>query len=440
MALAVNSQMPSGVGVTSTTSPWTWSFTNTSGTLLYLFFTIDGNFTTPTATYGGTSMTMLGASPANIGGGGSIYLFRLLSPATGANNFVITWSTGTLTAIAAAISFTGNASTPDNGGATIFGYSSFGTVHSLTVGSLSGNIVIMGTAYGDSGHSTQSGTLSALKEVNSGSFANNLAVQYQSASAGSTAMTDTGTVSTSWATIGIEVRDASVTFPVLYGNMAVLGIITTPTQPISVVNLTTEGSSDWAKWAQVATTDFIHKSTGGTQISNVTVVGTQTLFTNNPVAFSWGDGTPTGSYTGTAGAGIGENSGAVNNTYTFTVKADTTARILRFYCGQFAGASPQLTAHLSDSSQPDYVDSTLNSGNASATAIAVSGVYTIYYKAASASQTLTVTWKMTTAPGSATFNVCAATLALAPVTGNLFRQSLLNALGTGGPFFANPIG
>jgi len=418
-SLVVDSQMPSGVGVTSSTSPWTWSFTNTAGTVLYLVVTLDGSGVIPTVTYAGTSMTLLGNSYT--GHTGSIFLFRLTLPATGANNFVVTWSSGTQVSIAAAISFTGNATPPDNGGATINGYLSTSTTFPLTVGSLTGNIIVMAAAYGDPAHSTQTGTLSAVLDVNGASYANNMTMQYQSASSGSTATSVTGTTVTSFVCVGIEVRAATTTFPPavgLYGNMAQLGLAAAAA---SVVDLTAEGVTDWAKWGQVANTDFIHKSTGGTQISNVTATGaTPSLFTNNPTAFSWSDGTPTASYTGTAGSGIGIYINVLNGTYSFTVPADTTLRMLRLYCGLFSDATPQLTAHLSDSSSSDYVDSTMNSG----VAVALNGVYTIYYKAASASQTLTLTWKQTNSSGNV--NVQAATLALAPATtgGSMFAGAM----------------
>jgi len=418
-SLVVDSQMPSGVGVTSSTSPWTWSFTNTAGTVLYLVVTLDGSGVIPTVTYAGTSMTLLGNSYT--GHTGSIFLFRLTLPATGANNFVVTWSSGTQVSIAAAISFTGNATPPDNGGATINGYLSTSTTFPLTVGSLTGNIIVMAAAYGDPAHSTQTGTLSAVLDVNGASYANNMTMQYQSASSGSTATSVTGTTVTSFVCVGIEVRAATTTFPPavgLYGNMALLGLAAAAA---SVVDLTAEGVTDWAKWGQVANTDFIHKSTGGTQISNVTATGaTPSLFTNNPTAFSWSDGTPTASYTGTAGSGIGIYINVLNGTYSFTVPADTTLRMLRLYCGLFSDATPQLTAHLSDSSSSDYVDSTMNSG----VAVALNGVYTIYYKAASASQTLTLTWKQTNSSGNV--NVQAATLALAPATtgGSMFAGAM----------------
>jgi hypothetical protein len=154
LPLVINSNMPNGAAVTTTTSPWTWSFTNTSGTVLYLFVTVDGGTPAPTltATYAGTSMTQLGTIAPTLatGNSGTLSLFRLTLPATGANNFVITWTNGTQVAIADAISFTGNATIPDSGTASTNSWTVGTTVNTfpLTVGSTtgpdSGNLVLQG--------------------------------------------------------------------------------------------------------------------------------------------------------------------------------------------------------------------------------------------------------------------------------------------------------
>ena len=211
-ALTVNSQMPAGACVTSSTSPWTWSFTNTAGTVLYVFISLDGGtLPTTSVTYAGSSMTQLGNSRPSVNPG-TIFLFRLTTPATGANNFVVTWNTGTQTAIGCAISFTGNAATPDSGTAVTNNYGgTTSSVLSLTTSSTTaGNIVLQGACYGDAGVTTQTGTRSSIGQINSGSFCNNEVAQYQNSVTGSTTSSFTNTVTaTSWATVGIEVHSAS---------------------------------------------------------------------------------------------------------------------------------------------------------------------------------------------------------------------------------------
>src|SRR5258708_2482987 len=60
------------------------------------------------------------------------------------------------------------------------------------------------------------------------------------------------------------------------------------------VNLTAEGTSDWAHWGLNNNTSFDHKSTGNGQISNIITTGTGPLqYPNNFTHFTWSDGTPT---------------------------------------------------------------------------------------------------------------------------------------------------
>src|SRR5690242_6807712 len=120
--LKVDSQMPGGIAASATpqASPWSWSFTNTSGTVLYAEIQID-NGPVPSdvsVTYNGVAMTALGSVSANNNSKGFIGLFRLLNPATGSNMFSVSWSGGSGTVSGGAISFTGNDPfNPDNGSA-----------------------------------------------------------------------------------------------------------------------------------------------------------------------------------------------------------------------------------------------------------------------------------------------------------------------------------
>ncbi len=149
----------------------------------------------------------------------------------------------------------------------------------------------------------------------------------------------------------------------------------------SPYNLTTLGTSDWAHW----NSSYIHKSSGGGKISNVTQIGGGTYGVGTSTArnVSWSDGTPTGS-------GSSDNSYIwCDNTqdagWTFTVPADTTSRTLNVLFSGTVGASVTLSAHLSDRSAPDVA----NTETISTTTLSV-GTFT--YHAASAGQTLTVTF------------------------------------------------
>jgi uncharacterized membrane protein len=155
--------------------------------------------------------------------------------------------------------------------------------------------------------------------------------------------------------------------------------------PQTSIQLTTEGTSDWAHWGLNTATDFNHKNNVTPQISNFTQIGSTAAnrYANNPIAYSWSDGTPTVS---AASSTTGLFISGQGNGYRFTVPASTTPRSLRVYVGVWR-AQGTLLAHLSDNSAPDYSDSSINVSVGTA-----SGVYTLTYVAASNNQTLTVTF------------------------------------------------
>jgi hypothetical protein len=136
----------------------------------------------------------------------------------------------------------------------------------------------------------------------------------------------------------------------------------TATASTSTYALTTLGTTDWSHWNACATngvpgSGWIHKSSGGSQISTLTPVGSCSNYgnwytTNRNV--SWTDGTPTTSNAddqyyiwcnGTTGQG-----------WSFTVPADTTTRTLNILWGGANSAAVKLVAHLSDGTATDYTD------------------------------------------------------------------------------------
>ena len=193
------------------------------------------------------------------------------------------------------------------------------------------------------------------------------------------------------------------------------------------VNLTTEGVLDWSHWG-INNLVQDHKAVGGNPvglISDQTLVGASYsgAFGDNQVAFTWTDGTPTATATGST-TGIYEGGGS----FTFTVPADTTARLLKVYVGGVT-AGTTFTASLSDGSAPDYTDSSLNSASAFAPdANHFYGVYSIVYKAASAGKTLTITY--TQVAGSGNITLGAATLQVAPTTPPAAPTNLVAFAGT----------
>ncbi|MCI0538181.1 MAG: hypothetical protein L0Z50_23490 [Verrucomicrobiales bacterium] len=77
-------------------------------------------------------------------------------------------------------------------------------------------------------------------------------------------------------------------------NGSLLGSVSGPIEPDTVVDLTAEGPSDWACWGRTSATSFDHKATGGGQISDITKIGAGAHIQNNPtgITITWSDGTP----------------------------------------------------------------------------------------------------------------------------------------------------
>src|SRR5262249_22212701 len=132
-------------------------------------------------------------------------------------------------------------------------------------------------------------------------------------------------------------------------NGTLSGTFTTPTSP---VNLTSDGTGDWAHWGLNSANSFDHKAGVTSQISNITQIGGGAInqFSNNPIAFSWSDGTPDASVTSTP-TGIWVS--GVGNGFQITAPADTTTRTLKVHVGLWK-AQGQLQAVLSDGSAAAY--------------------------------------------------------------------------------------
>jgi hypothetical protein len=151
----------------------------------------------------------------------------------------------------------------------------------------------------------------------------------------------------------------------------------------AAVNLTVAGESDWAHWGLATNTSFNYKAAVPRQISAFTQLGTNPVvrYGDNPTAFSWQDGTPTGaatnSSTGIYITGVGDG-------FQITAPADTELRQLRVYVGGY-GTHAVFQAYLSDLSAPPYLNSAVSNVYDS-----VHVAYTINYRAASPGQQLIV--------------------------------------------------
>jgi len=184
----------------------------------------------------------------------------------------------------------------------------------------------------------------------------------------------------------------------------------------SSANLTTEGTTDWIEWGDQAaanndyTGDYNRKATVTPQISTFNPIGygTESQAAGGGTVLTWSDGTPTQSGTnngrGVYVSGNGNNPPSSGSGFQFKVPADTSTRELRVYVNA-SKARGRLTASLSDNSGPVYSDDSLS--NQSAT---TAGVYTLYYRAASPGQTLTVDWETSVDYGGGGVTLQAATL------------------------------
>jgi hypothetical protein len=176
---------------------------------------------------------------------------------------------------------------------------------------------------------------------------------------------------------------------------------------VKPVNLTAAGDSDWAFWGNnsaggdlppTALTPSETKAGGGRQISDLSIVngdGTATRgfggFPDSalPFNFDWADGAPDA--TGTAALG-GVAAPALGQGLSFTVPADTSMRRLTIWTSAHY-ADGTLTAHLSDGSAPDFVQTIHALPSSPGPSQNLPAIFTLDYQAASDGQTLTVTWK-----------------------------------------------
>src|SRR5688500_17683886 len=108
-------------------------------------------------------------------------------------------------------------------------------------------------------------------------------------------------------------------------------LVVTPTNVTSSVNLSVEGTADWAHWGLDSAASFNRRSNGFSRIANVSLLGTAPVMavTNTALAFSWTNGTPVSNTNTTNQLLItGADSG-----FDVLVSADTTTRRLKLFLG-----------------------------------------------------------------------------------------------------------
>lgn len=163
--------------------------------------------------------------------------------------------------------------------------------------------------------------------------------------------------------------------------------------PDNAIDLSAEGSLDWAHWGLIKGHALLHrKSNVSPSIGDLVKLGEREAhtFENNVTSFRWSDGAPTASVRQTNSGLFSYGQG---NGFRISVPADQTTRTLKVYAGVWRG-SGKLEAELSDGSAPRIVDSTEPDPAGEIKNV----VHVITYRAAGPEQALTVTW---TNPGAA---------------------------------------
>jgi hypothetical protein len=160
--------------------------------------------------------------------------------------------------------------------------------------------------------------------------------------------------------------------------------------PPASLDLTAEGSSDWAHWGLTSPGSFDHKAGVPSCIPNVTLLNASAAdlatYADNRTAYSWSDGTPIAHASGSP-TGIflyTGNSPAAG--FQLTVPAGNSLRRLNVYVGLYA-AQGRFDAWLSDYSALPYCDSSLSQAYGNAYAM-----YTLYYASPTPGASLVLSW------------------------------------------------
>jgi hypothetical protein len=194
-----------------------------------------------------------------------------------------------------------------------------------------------------------------------------------------------------------------------------LTVASIPVLGPETINLTTEGTLDWAAWGLNLPTDFDDKAGVTSQISNYIAIGSTNnsgQYDNNIQGFTWTDGQPTDAETNTT---TGIYVSGLDAGYEVDVPATAATRVLTIYVGAYL-ATMHFEASLSDGSAPYYVDESFSTTDPNGS----DHVYVMTY-AATSSQPLPYLrvrfWQIDGSGGTVTLS--AATLQAGPPILNL---------------------
>jgi hypothetical protein len=173
---------------------------------------------------------------------------------------------------------------------------------------------------------------------------------------------------------------------------------------VSAVDLTQRGTRDWEHWGYLTASGVDRKANVTAALGAFSELGSAAVqyYDNNTTNFSWSDGDLHPSVAGTT---TGVYIVGVNEGFRLTVPADVVEQTLELYVGGFHGRGA-LHAEVSDAPLLGYDDASFSRDDAGL----FNATYTLRFRAASAGQTLTVTWSaqsLSQADGNVTLQAAA---------------------------------
>lgn len=155
------------------------------------------------------------------------------------------------------------------------------------------------------------------------------------------------------------------------------------------VDLTTLGTTDWAKWGWVGSAPGAdRKAIGGGAIGGYNAIGGAAVagYSNNPAVFGWTDGAPPHAAAASQATGVYATAGG----FALDVRAPAGggAAVLVVFVGAWGGATGRLNATLSDGSAPAYVDASITAPRGAP----VNAAYRLDFSSVAPGATLHVEW------------------------------------------------
>lgn len=165
-----------------------------------------------------------------------------------------------------------------------------------------------------------------------------------------------------------------------------LGLSGSAAVSASTIDLTNEGTRDWAHWGYQQPSAVDRKALATSLLPNQIPIGAGALqtYTNDSVIYTWSDGAehPTLSTSGGIYQ-LGTDGG-----FTLDIPADPAGQTLLLYVGGYKSRG-ELHATLSDAPDQAYDDASFSGDND----LEYNATYTVHFRAASPGQRLSIVWR-----------------------------------------------